>query len=64
MKMYRHTIEHTEHLPDGTSVTFYKQTCWDSVQNYIPGIDKKIVLVEEKEIKIDSARFDRRKKRD
>jgi len=65
IKMYRHTVRITEHLPPHLGdkpLVFYQQGDWSSVKSYIPGTDKAVVLIEEKEIEIDPEKFDRRKK--
>jgi len=52
IKLYRHTIRHREHLPDGTYIDFYDQENWSSIVNRIPGKDKVIVKVEEKTVEV------------
>ncbi len=53
IKLYRFTIKHTEYLPEHLKpdIITYHQTEWDSV-TLIPGIDREIVKIEEKEIEI------------
>ena len=53
IKLYRHTIRQREHLPDGTYIDIYDQTDWSSIRNRIPGRDKTVVKIEEKEIEVE-----------
>jgi len=58
IKLYRHTIKHTEYIPKhlgGVDITFYKQTGWISIKNYRPGENKETVKIEEKEIDVKDA---------
>ena len=54
IKLYRHTIKHVEYLPEhlGPDIITYYQTEWDSVMYIIPGDNKEVVLIEEKEIEL------------
>ena len=52
IKMYRHTIKEVEFLPDGDDLVYYRQTDWSSIANYVPGKGRKVVLIEEKVIKV------------
>ena len=59
--MYKHTFEHTENLPDGSSIKTYIQTKWGSISNHVPPRDSDIVLIESKKTIIDPLTFNRRR---
>ena len=59
IKLYRHTIETTEHLPPHLGyapIITYQQRDWSSIKTLILRKDscKRVVLIEEKEIEIES----------
>jgi len=66
VKMYRHTLKCTEHLPKGMGgpLFFYRQGDWTSTKGLIPPRDKELVLIEEKEIEVADSCIRRRKKSD
>jgi len=59
--MYRHTIKTLEYLPDGSHLEFFTQERWTSVFGRIPGPDKELVLIEEKEIEVAESCIRRKK---
>lgn len=64
IKMYRHTVKHTEHIPphlgDKPIISYY-QTKWSDCPSFIPGKDSEIVKLEEKVVEVAESCIRRKK---
>ena len=54
VKLYRHTIESINYVGDENQITIYYQTGWNSLKDYAPGENRKVILTEEKEIEVNN----------